>query len=706
MNYLFVIVMFASVASFGKPLDKDSAMLKSATQKVYAALKNETPLIKNPLQGQSFEKLASRSYIYFYRARAYAHMAKGNALSLGLLEHALDDLKSAKSAPMSDVQRIDALAIMVLKDKIAVLHAQKKYTALLDAVEQLPAKDRSDARYVVYYANALFRSSATESFKRFARAYHTTLTNKAALDKFLDEAPNWGSVLASLAPAPIAQAAANPQKSPATVITKEMLLAEPKLLSQLDTKTSFKSSDDLFKNASNLYFVTLKKDAPTSPENKFLSAFRRRMHDFAPAYIDTLIFSFWKAADLKSAELLSLTFLDRFVGHPLYPKILFNLGRLQEDSKNYLPAAKTYKKFLATSDDAVYLELARFRVAWVLYLANRDKEALPYFEEYVRNHPEGRYASTSEYVLLKLNVGKADFDKSASTVAFIKKYPLNLYAFLLADEHNLSLSILRQTLSSENNLTDKRAIHEFKADVATLSRLKIYAELRDFGLHDDAVSVLKDISFDTNNASLNLYLASQFRELADTHGEVSNLIKVVNVPSAERDLVPWKGLFPDFQLDTIKNELAHQNVTLSPLLILSLIRQESAFDSAAQSTASAFGLMQLTEGTAKTAANQMQLNDYSLLNIADNLRLGIKTFSELIKKYGRVDYALCAYNAGETPTNLWIALRGHLDPIKFIESIPYPETRIYVKGILRNWAIYRMLYEDNPSPLVWFNVSQ
>src|SRR5690606_7908181 len=149
--------------------------------------------------------------------------------------------------------------------------------------------------------------------------------------------------------------------------TNDALLNDPKILDRIDAKSYFKSSDELFKRASNLFFATVKKEVPTSREKKFMAAFRRKMHHFAPAYIDTLIFSFWKLADLKTAELLSMSFLDRYLGHPLTPKVLFNIGRIQEDSKNYGHAAKTYKKFIATSDDATYLELARFRVAWVLY---------------------------------------------------------------------------------------------------------------------------------------------------------------------------------------------------------------------------------------------------------------------------------------------------------------------------------------------------
>jgi len=75
--------------------------------------------------------------------------------------------------------------------------------------------------------------------------------------------------------------------------------------------------------------------------------------------------------------------------------------------------------------------------------------------------------------------------------------------------------------------------------------------------------------------------------------------------------------------------------------------------------------------------------------------------SNLLQKFeNRLDYALSAYNAGEGATQLWIDLRGHLKPIEFIESIPYQETRLYVKNILRNFGIYRLLYSKRPRSLI------
>lgn len=701
---LVIPIMLLATILLGAPQAPQKITLKTALAKVRAD--GDAAITTNPLQSFSFDKYSSRSYLYFYRASAYVQMAKHSPKKLLFLEHALDDLRRAQVAPNFDMQRVTQLTADVVKDKIEVLRAQKNHSAVIEAIEQLSAKDKTDSHYILYYGEALFNSGRVDDFKRLARTYLKKFNDDKLVVTHLSKAPDWHETISSIASTTTdtIQDRVAPQNPE---MTKEVILAEPAVaLERLKKNVYFKDADGIFKLASSLYFSLYNKQPQTAQERKFVRTFRRYMYSFAPSFFDSLIFSHWKLTELRTAEMLSTSFLAQFEGHPLYPKVLFNLGRIQEDSKSYAQASKTFKKFLEKSDDATYLELTRFRLPWVLLLGKRENEAKPYFEEYVKHHPEGRYASTSEYFLIKINEKKDDREAHLESIdQFLKKYPLNFYAYLLIDEYKLSNERVRQTLSLENTLqTNARALLEFNGDIKTLSQLTLYHELKELGLDEDALKVLKNFSPDPNNGMFALYLASQFQSIQDTHGEVSNLIKAVANTRAFGTLIPWKRLFPDYRIDTIEKELTTQSAPMSPLLVLSLIRQESAFNPKAVSSANAQGLMQLIPKTAQSAANEMQIKDFSLLKEEDNLRLGIRTFNALLAKYNnRLDYALCAYNAGETPTNLWITLRGHLEPIQFIESIPYPETRIYVKSILRNFAIYRMLYESNPASLVSYN---
>ena len=128
-----------------------------------------------------------------------------------------------------------------------------------------------------------------------------------------------------------------------------------------------------------------------------------------------------------------------------------------------------------------------------------------------------------------------------------------------------------------------------------------------------------------------------------------------------------------------------------PLLILALIRQESAFNPEAQSVAGARGLMQLMPNTARRF--KRRLNKRKLHNPDLNLNIGIRYLKQLIRKYnGNMVYTLAAYNAGEGRIKRW---RKKIfvsdDPLLMIESIPFKETRYYVKLIYRNIFFYNLL---------------
>ena len=140
-----------------------------------------------------------------------------------------------------------------------------------------------------------------------------------------------------------------------------------------------------------------------------------------------------------------------------------------------------------------------------------------------------------------------------------------------------------------------------------------------------------------------------------------------------------------------------QERDLDPYLVLALIRQESIFDPRALSPASAFGLMQLLPSTAVRTAAQLGLPPPPPENLYEpelNLTLGTHYLKELLRRYpNNPAKALAAYNAGENAVARWEKQIAAEDEEEFIERIPYRETRLYVKLVLRNHRIYRRIYE-------------
>jgi soluble lytic murein transglycosylase len=127
------------------------------------------------------------------------------------------------------------------------------------------------------------------------------------------------------------------------------------------------------------------------------------------------------------------------------------------------------------------------------------------------------------------------------------------------------------------------------------------------------------------------------------------------------------------------------------------MRQESAFDAEAVSSAGARGLMQLMPSTAKGLARGLRL-PFSPEKLDDphyNMRLGSSYLSDLIADFGgSYVMGLAAYNAGPSRVRAWIRAYGDpragaIDIIDWIELIPFEETRDYVQRVLENLQIYR-----------------
>jgi soluble lytic murein transglycosylase len=125
-------------------------------------------------------------------------------------------------------------------------------------------------------------------------------------------------------------------------------------------------------------------------------------------------------------------------------------------------------------------------------------------------------------------------------------------------------------------------------------------------------------------------------------------------------------------------------------------RQESSFDPYAISHAGARGMMQLMNGTARDETRKMGVgfDDYRLISDPSyNVMIGSSYFQRLLNTWGgSVPLAVAAYNAGSGNVRKWIDRygdpRSQVDMLKWIEAIPYNETRAYVQRVIENSVVY------------------
>jgi soluble lytic murein transglycosylase len=132
---------------------------------------------------------------------------------------------------------------------------------------------------------------------------------------------------------------------------------------------------------------------------------------------------------------------------------------------------------------------------------------------------------------------------------------------------------------------------------------------------------------------------------------------------------------------------------LDPWLIAAVARQESTFAAHAVSPRGAVGVLQLVPSTARGHARALGLGSSpDLRNPEINIRLGARELGYLVRRFGALEPALAAYNAGETRVRGWWRRRS--EPQRFTEDIPVPETYNYVRRVVYLSEAYRLAHYE------------
>jgi len=156
--------------------------------------------------------------------------------------------------------------------------------------------------------------------------------------------------------------------------------------------------------------------------------------------------------------------------------------------------------------------------------------------------------------------------------------------------------------------------------------------------------------------------------------------------------VPFHGVFREYA----------KNHDLDEAWVLGLVRQESRFIADARSSAGAAGLMQLMPGTARYVAQKIGLRNYrpkSVTEIQTNVSLGTGYLRMVLDQLGHPVLASAAYNAGPARARRWRDAARPLEGAVYVESIPFPETRDYVKKVMANAVFYAAVIESRLTPL-------
>lgn len=361
-------------------------------------------------------------------------------------------------------------------------------------------------------------------------------------------------------------------------------------------------------------------------------------------------------------------------------------------TNEYKDAYKLANKYgLIKNSKSISDSRLKFWIAYLHEVLDQKNESILLYEDLVFNHPLSYYgimASKKLQILKPESVGVSFY--LSNSLPLNKVQGLSISS--LDDDYKASLVRLKAWAKIDNsrflNLEVKRLKNHSIPSLLAKQPAEKQADIKS-DLHILNATLIQ---------SANNYL-SAFRYLYQVLDK-----KEVNF---NRPLL--EILYPRPYFDVLSRALKKDSI--DPIILLSLIRQESVFNPNARSRVGARGLMQLMPTTAKRFRRSVR--DRHLTNPKINIELGTKYFRNLMKRYdGNLVYVLAAYNAGESRVERWKNQYFDTDDtiLKNIEAIPFLETRNYVKLIFRNIFFYKLLIErkeqlaDSKEPNIIFDV--
>ncbi len=333
-------------------------------------------------------------------------------------------------------------------------------------------------------------------------------------------------------------------------------------------------------------------------------------------------------------------------------------------------------------------------LGWTCYVAGKDDDALRIFDRYLHDFPDGDYRTNSLFWSGKILASRGLMsERDARFRELVTQYPYSYYAYRAKEIAGVGQapspvaprrfpdveSLIAQANEPRLALVNDLASIELLRDAAREMKLASAAHPDNLGLS----FMLADLYLRSGEPfKANGVLQRRFRDFVRHGGE--------GIPHRF-----WEILFPLNHWTTIQREAAKENV--DPYILASIIRQESGFEPTTVSNAGAVGLMQIMPAEAEQIAQRAGIEGVTRETLFDpdvNIAVGAAEYAQkLAAMQNRPVLAIAAYNAGETAVNNWLATTRADDIDYFVESIPYAETRLYVKTVTRNRSEYRRVYE-------------
>ena len=606
------------------------------------------------------------------------------------------------------IAKIDSYRAKILRllgdANLATGNEAEGYAQYLEAVNNYPEAYDSYLA-LVELVNA---EQPVDNFQRGLVDYHTKAYQPAiaAFEQYL------------------AEASPTPNESPSAIISPTLTLSPTSQISQTGQLSAPATG---LRFAEEAVWLMARSWQALGQYNRAISTFQKLIDDYPDS-------SHWGEAHLEMGKTLisqdshqrAKAVLRDFAAqqpvHPLVPEALFRAARLDMSDELF---AEAHTHLHAVADKYPNSDYAADALYWAgqsVYQLEDYEGAIEDWQTLADKYPNNELTSFGSYWQAGALAELGREQEAQKVLAELAERPLDYYVLRardllngsqpepvtirlpaddeLAQEQAEAETWLRQWL----NITGDAEISVIGGPLQNDPAFQRGEALLKIGLRDKALVEFEAVKVSWWNDPLAMYQLSVYfnRQVLGQLSIVTAARLIFLSPARTPEDAPifiQRLYYPIYFADVIFNEAERLNI--DPAMVVALIRQESLFEASAESVVGARGLMQVMPATGEYIAERGEFANFDVDQLwlpYLNIKFGAWYINQQLGIFDDNEFAaMAAYNAGPGNVLEWIKSSDDLDV--FVESIPFWESRTYIRRVYVNLAAYRRLYSDfTPNP--------
>jgi soluble lytic murein transglycosylase len=410
---------------------------------------------------------------------------------------------------------------------------------------------------------------------------------------------------------------------------------------------------------------------------------------------DDLLAVFWRARSLARAgraEESLATFARVSAGNDaeLAARARFLSATLLEDT-DLAAAEATYRAVEQQAPTPALRSAASWRLAWLAWRRGDVAVAAQTLERYASEAPDPTEGARGRYWLARAlqRLGKSEGREQLARIA--SEEPFSYYGWRAAGRVEAAAAAAPDVAAAPATAPATTAALPELA----LRRIQILLEAE---LDERAAVEIQPLDAASAPVETRLVLAQLLVEAGRFHRAQRLIVErdadaLVRRPEPGGEALWWLAWPTAYDESVERAARAHG---VEPALVYAIMREESGYQPDALSVVGARGLTQIMPQTGQRLASDLgaaAFDPAELFQPARNLELGAFYLSQLVGRFdGRLSAAIASYNAGPEAVARWLAANPTGEDDEWVESIPYDQTRSYVKRVLRSLYVYRALY--------------